>query len=67
MVSINELMRIEDALRRGGNAVICHEYVRKIRMWLATGQASPQVSRRLQELVARFGNVRFATSPRRAG
>lgn len=65
MVSIDELVKIESILHRGGNPRVCNEYMGKIRRWLATGEGSDDVRGRLQQLVARFGAVRFATSPRR--
>jgi hypothetical protein len=65
MVSINELTKIESVLRRAENPRACNEYVGKMRMWLATGQAPIDVRRRLEQLVARFGGTRFAGSSRR--
>jgi hypothetical protein len=67
MVSIGELTKIEQALCRGSDARACNEHVRKIRMWLATGQASADVARKLEQLVGRFGNARFAGAGHRAG
>jgi hypothetical protein len=65
MVSINELTRIESVLRRAENPRACNEYVGKMRVWLASGQAPIDVRRRLEQLVARFGGTRFAGSGRR--
>ena len=60
MVSISELTKIEMILAQAADARICADYVNKIRRWLAAGQATPDVKRRLEHLIGRFGNVRFA-------
>jgi hypothetical protein len=65
MVSLNELMRIESVLRRAEHPRACNEFVGKMRMWLASGQAPIEVRRRLEQLIARFGSTRFAGSGRR--
>jgi hypothetical protein len=65
MVSLNELTKIESVLRRAENPKACNEFVGKIRMWLASGQAPTDVRRRLEQLIARFGSTKFADSGRR--
>ena len=65
MVSIGELTKIEAALRQGHNPRICNDYVSKLRHWLASGKEPPDVTRRMELLVARFGNVKFAGASRR--
>ena len=63
MVSMSQLSRIESILRqgdRGGDSArICKQYVGQIRRWLAAGQSPADVRRKLELLVARFGNVRY--------
>ena len=65
MVSISDLMKMESILRQGQNVQLCGQYVQKLRTWLAAGQSSPEVHRRLEQLVARFGNARFAGTMQR--
>ena len=60
MVSIGELTKMENALRQGQNARMCNDYVAKLRVWLASGKEPPDIKRKIELLVARFGNVRFA-------
>ena len=64
MVSMPELLKIEGVLRRADNVRLCNEYIGKLRMWLATGQAPGDIRRRLEQLIARFGNIRFAGAAR---
>jgi hypothetical protein len=60
MVSLSELTMIESVLRRAENPRVCKEYLGKLRMWLASGQAPMNVRRRLEQMIARFGSMRFA-------
>lgn len=63
MVSVSELLKIEGILRRGEqtreNPRMCKEYIGRLRMWLAAGRSPTEVRRRLEQLISRFGNVRF--------
>jgi hypothetical protein len=63
MVSVSQLSRIENVLRQGeqggDNGRTCKEYVGKIRRWLASGESPTDVRRKLELLIARFGNVRY--------
>jgi hypothetical protein len=63
MVSMSQLSRIESVLRqgnRGGDSgKICKQHVGQIRRWLASGQSPADVRRKLELLVARFGNVQY--------
>jgi hypothetical protein len=65
VVSLAELVRIEGTLRRGTDPRTCADYVRKIRTWRASGQASVEVARKLEQLIGQFGNSRFADAARR--
>jgi len=63
MVSVSQLTRIEGTLRQGqtggGNGKICKEYVGKLRRELASGVSSAEVRRKLEQLISRFGSVRY--------
>ncbi len=63
MVSVSELSRIEEMLRRGerdvGKARICKDYIGKIRRWLSSGESSADVRRKLEQLISRYGNARY--------
>jgi hypothetical protein len=63
MVSVSELLKIENILRQGEHGgdrgKVCKEYIGKIRRWLASGESPADVRRKLELLVARFGNVRY--------
>jgi len=63
VVSVSQLTRIEGTLRQGqqggGNGKICKEYVGKIRRELASGESSAEVRRKLEQLIGRFGSVRY--------
>ena len=56
MVTIAELTKIEGVLAQASDRRMCGEHVQKIRRWLAAGQSSPDVKRRLELLLGRFGN-----------
>ena len=64
MVLMSELLRIEMILQIGQrtleNPVVCRSSVAKMRRWLAAGQHSAQVRTKLEQLLGRFGNARFA-------
>ena len=63
MVSVSQLTRIEGTLRQGqtggSNGKICKEYVGKIRRELASGDSPADVRRKLEQLIGRFGSVRY--------
>ena len=63
MVSVSQLTRIEGTLRQGqhgeGNGKICKEYVGKLRRELASGESSAEVRRKLEQLIGRFGSIRY--------
>ena len=65
MVSLSELTKIESVLRRAENPRVCNEYLGKLRMWLASGQAPINVGRRLEQMIARFGSTKFVGLSRR--
>ena len=61
--SVSELSRMENILRQGerggGNARVCKEHVAKIRRWLASGESAADVRRKLENLIGRYGSVRY--------
>jgi hypothetical protein len=63
MVTVSELSKIENILRQGEHSgdhgKSCKEYIGKVRRWLASGQSPADVRRKLELLVARYGNVRY--------
>ena len=64
LVSMAELAKVENSLRRGEIARddqrACKEYVGKIRRWLAAGgQNPPEVRRKLEQLLGRFSHAQF--------
>ena len=60
MVTIGDLTKIESILIQGNDPRACTDSVQKVRRWLAAGGAAPAVKRKLEQLVARFGNAKFA-------
>ena len=64
MVSLRELDKIEMVLRQGRDARACVAYIGKLRGWLAAGGCPADVRRKLEQMVSRFGNSRFASAPR---
>ena len=60
MVTIGDLARIESILVQANDLRACTDSVQKVRRLLAAGGAAPDVRRKLEQLVGRFGNARFA-------
>ena len=56
MVTIAELTKMENVLVQANNPRTCGDHVKKLRRWLAAGQTSPDVKRKLELLLGRFGN-----------
>ena len=64
MVTIGELAKIENVLVQANDPKVRIDSMQKVRRWLAAGDAAPDVKRKLEQLVGRFGNAKFA--PRKA-
>jgi hypothetical protein len=63
MVSMSEVQRIEQFLamaeRSHKNRRGSLQLVAKLRGWHAAGQHSPEIRRKLESLIGRFGNAEF--------